>query len=397
MSLQSKNFGAVSCEPCKAFFRRNALKTTLICHYDNKCKIDSVTRKFCPKCRLDKCLAIGMRQDWLLNEEDREMKRLKILINKKRKNSSSNTHISDESIKSLPDTYYGHQILNTNNTTYNDILNEILEDNNISTDALSEQIRDIDSTVTNGFIDNIVDNSLNNSTNLPNNQQISINSNNSQIGYNVSNETIEKAVEFAYRVIPIARPLSECNTGFNEKETYLMNELMTCTQFMYTPKSNTNKYLDNMYDFHKSLNIKYDRCIRNVIKAVKGLSAFRDVCESDQISLLKYGCFEVTFLRSIMFFDYTNNSLKISMDQDHSIMSSIVMFNPDNPNLANRDYVKYLQLKYRSECEAKSRFLRLMNVITGLNVLREAQRKLIMEETPKTLIQPLLQEVFDDT
>ncbi|CAG2180235.1 unnamed protein product, partial [Oppiella nova] len=57
-----KNFGALSCEPCKAFFRRNALKETLKCHFNGNCKIDIITRKFCSKCRLDKCLAIGMRK-----------------------------------------------------------------------------------------------------------------------------------------------------------------------------------------------------------------------------------------------------------------------------------------------------------------------------------------------
>ncbi|CAG2162219.1 unnamed protein product [Oppiella nova] len=295
----------------------------LKCHFDNKCNIDSITRKFCSRCRLDKCLAIGMRRDWILNEEERELKKLKILANKKRRDSNQYNNTSDESTKSLidssPETSHGNQISNTNNNTNNDILYEILDDNSISADALSEQIMDIEST----------------------------------------------AVEFTVSVIPIARPLSECNTGFNERETYLLNELITTARCMVTPFSSNIKGLDNMYDFHQTFATKFDRCIRNITTFVKGLSTFRDIYCEDQILLLKYGCLEVIFLRSIKCFDYTDNVIKIPMDPDNQIMSSITLFNPDIPNLANRD------------------------------VIKEAQRKVTMEDTPKTLIPPLLQEIFD--
>ncbi|CAG2162608.1 unnamed protein product [Oppiella nova] len=301
-----KNFGAVSCEPCKAFFRRNALKNALKCHFDNKCKIDSITRKFCSRCRLDKCLAIGMRRDWILNEEEREMKKLKRLENKKWRdshnsaNNSSNTSITcDESPQSLIDssseTSHENHISNTNQTLNNDILYEILDDNNISADALSEQIRDIETTVTNDFIDNIVDNSFDKlNTSPPYVQQIAC--------YNVSNKTIEKAVEFAVSVIPIAQPLGQCTAGFNEKEIYLMNELMATLRRLGSPYSSNSRNLDNIYDYdyHQTATTKFDKCIRNVTKAMKGLTAFKNICCEDQISLLKYGCFDVIFLRSIM-------------------------------------------------------------------------------------------------
>ncbi|CAG2170721.1 unnamed protein product [Oppiella nova] len=311
-----KNFGAVSCEPCKAFFRRNALKNTLKCHLDNNCKLDQITRRFCSKCRLNKCLAVGMRRDLILNDEEREMKRLKILENKKKKDNSFNSN--DESLESLIDssqeTSLGNDISNTNNNTNNDILCEILDDNHFSADALNQQIMEIESTVSKDFIDNIVDNSFDNTIN---DQQIGVYNNcneiNSQSDYNVSNETIEKAVEFAVSVVPIARPLSECKTGFNVTEIYLLIEMKTCTKFLGAPMSTNIKSLDTMYDIHQSFTTKYDTSIRDQTKAVKWLSAFRNICCEDQISLLKYGCFDIIFLRSIMYFDYTDNTLKVPM------------------------------------------------------------------------------------
>lgn len=59
------NFDAVSCESCKAFFRRNAIRTKELkmCSYDDKCRMSPNTRKFCQKCRLRKCFEIGMNPD----------------------------------------------------------------------------------------------------------------------------------------------------------------------------------------------------------------------------------------------------------------------------------------------------------------------------------------------
>ncbi|XP_067938278.1 nuclear receptor subfamily 1 group I member 3-like isoform X3 [Watersipora subatra] len=64
------NFGAITCESCKAFFRRNAQKNKdLKCNFENACKIDEFTRKFCTACRLNKCFLVNMKKEWILDEE----------------------------------------------------------------------------------------------------------------------------------------------------------------------------------------------------------------------------------------------------------------------------------------------------------------------------------------
>ncbi|CAG2169272.1 unnamed protein product [Oppiella nova] len=55
------NFNVLSCVSCKAFFRRNAFREdSLLCPFVGKCNITLLTRKFCQKCRLNKCFASGM-------------------------------------------------------------------------------------------------------------------------------------------------------------------------------------------------------------------------------------------------------------------------------------------------------------------------------------------------
>ncbi|XP_013392883.1 vitamin D3 receptor [Lingula anatina] len=82
------NFGAITCESCKAFFRRNAQKSRpLKCNFDSNCTLDKFSRKFCTKCRLDKCLEMGMKKDWILNEE--QLKKRKKIAPRKRKSLES--------------------------------------------------------------------------------------------------------------------------------------------------------------------------------------------------------------------------------------------------------------------------------------------------------------------
>lgn len=84
------NFNAVTCESCKAFFRRNAFKEQrLKCLFENRCVIDRVTRRFCSKCRLLKCFQIGMKREWILTDEQKQIKRVKIMQNKKCKSLQS--------------------------------------------------------------------------------------------------------------------------------------------------------------------------------------------------------------------------------------------------------------------------------------------------------------------
>lgn len=98
------NFNAVTCESCKAFFRRNALSSKdFSCPFNDTCEITVVTRRFCQRCRLQKCFRIGMRKEYIMTEEDKLLKRKKVEQNRaKRKTRLSYTDI-DEQVKKEPD------------------------------------------------------------------------------------------------------------------------------------------------------------------------------------------------------------------------------------------------------------------------------------------------------
>ncbi|CAG2101262.1 unnamed protein product [Medioppia subpectinata] len=67
-NIQGRNFGAITCKPCKTFFRRNGLKDQpMNCPLNGKCIINPLTRQMCKKCRLDKCFALGMKKELIRN------------------------------------------------------------------------------------------------------------------------------------------------------------------------------------------------------------------------------------------------------------------------------------------------------------------------------------------
>ncbi|CAG2165733.1 unnamed protein product [Oppiella nova] len=115
------HFDALSCESCKAFFRRNAHKfNSRKCAFGDNCDINVLNRKFCQKCRLNKCFSVGMRKDWILNEEEKELRRKKIQENKiKRLNTTKQTErtVSPESVEEF-------MLYSTIN--FDSIINEIL-------------------------------------------------------------------------------------------------------------------------------------------------------------------------------------------------------------------------------------------------------------------------------
>lgn len=59
---KSFHFGGISCDSCKAFFRRsvqNEAYKNFHCPYEGKCEITITSRKCCQYCRFQKCLSIG--------------------------------------------------------------------------------------------------------------------------------------------------------------------------------------------------------------------------------------------------------------------------------------------------------------------------------------------------
>ncbi|CAG2115065.1 unnamed protein product, partial [Medioppia subpectinata] len=64
------------------------------------CVIDKTYRKLCRKCRLKKCFAVGMKKEWILNEEEKEWRRHTIETNRQLRRNGLKDTTYDNSITS---------------------------------------------------------------------------------------------------------------------------------------------------------------------------------------------------------------------------------------------------------------------------------------------------------
>ncbi|CAG2101271.1 unnamed protein product [Medioppia subpectinata] len=355
-----KNFDALSCESCKAFFRRTALKNIeLRCEFSDSCKIDVYTRRFCMKCRLRKCFEIGMKKEWILTSDAKKERKQKIELNKKRKQSvgsvgqssdSTMTSSPGSSSQSCDDSTAGLEIPDTFDALDLDLdLNLDLDIDEINTQITEiEKYIEVDEEVVDGNGDDDWD--------------------------EISDETYEKAVELEFSVLPIARPVTNHFT-FNELEANKLAELFSATSFFHekqTPFASQSLATTDQ-DLMNCMSFKFEQQIHRIIKMSKAFTAFNSIIEADKMTLIREGVLDLFCIRSVPLYDHVNKSLddekSVIFDLEAfkkmpinvyelyvkflnqickewesdpivlDLLTAIVLFNPDRPKIENKQFV----------------------------------------------------------
>ncbi|CAF0997215.1 unnamed protein product [Rotaria sordida] len=106
------NFDQISCESCKAFFRRNALhpiERTKCLNPRNilkglRCNIRYDVKQKCQRCRLLKCFESGMRKDFILTPEEKLSKQLRLEENRRIRSTQMNSNINNVQRKTTNET-----------------------------------------------------------------------------------------------------------------------------------------------------------------------------------------------------------------------------------------------------------------------------------------------------
>ncbi|CAG9862189.1 unnamed protein product [Phyllotreta striolata] len=490
------NFNAITCESCKAFFRRNALiQKSFKCPFSNQCEVTTITRRFCQKCRLDKCFAIGMCKDLIMSEQDKVAKRQKIEENRVRKQSMSKFKSSFKKVKREadfvePDSQLNSDLDNSSspaeaetNDKYHqvsssddvatfalknvlnssDVIDRMEKDNNFNcvlqsnpanTSGLNRSSLSCTTDSRSSSNDNNLDNS--NSNSLIDN--ISNVMNDVQSVHSYDRSPIEsilcEAIKLEFQAFSSISQIQSNSRELNDAERAKLNELIVANKAFLTPVDEEYEHLVGMSGFENAQQ-KVDGTpalvdvinlttiyVRRLIKMAKKIGAFRNMCQEDQVALLKGGCTEIMLLRSTMNYDskkqiwqipHSVENLRLNVDilklakgniyMDHDkfiktfcplwkddeniilILGMVLLFCPDRPKIVHQDVIKleqnayyYLLRRYLESihpgCEAKSTFLKLMQKLSELRKLNEELISVYLNINPSH-VEPLLIEIFD--
>ncbi|CAG2172125.1 unnamed protein product [Oppiella nova] len=249
---QGKNFNIISCQSCKQFFRRHAFKPTdSTCMFDHTCDINVHTRSFCIECRLDKCITMGMKREFIKIHKNYDRKRQKDSQKANKNKVSYNKTPSDHKLGYTSD-------MNSPDIHYTDITSHTKHTNDYRKHSTDSQTTDP--------------------------SELTSDSHSSE--------------ELSLSVIPVHRPLMDYRNQFNELEGKKLWELLTATQILNDRKTltyDTND--DKMNNSQEMAGNRFEYRFMSYIQMSKRLSAFNDLCENDRMALIKGGCFDLTTIR----------------------------------------------------------------------------------------------------
>ena len=118
-------------------------------------------------------------------------------------------------------------------------------------------------------------------------------------------------------VNPMVNPISELYADFNEIELNRLIELRRAARNAIDKPLNkiTNEYQQKVIDAFlknaitcedvvKLMAIYFEQNVQKSITFGKNLSAFKSLCENDQVALIKYGGIEICSIRSVRYFNF---------------------------------------------------------------------------------------------
>ncbi|CAG2172041.1 unnamed protein product [Oppiella nova] len=216
----------------------------------------------------------------------------------------------------------------------------------------------------------------------------------------IDDSVYDRAVELEFTLLPIARPVA--NTySFNELETNKLAELFNATSFFKeSAPTAVVSHIETEQQLGPVMSKLFEAQFHRVIQMSKSITTFNSINESDKITLIKGSALDMFNMRTVPYYSRTNQTWTIIL------LTAIVLFNPDRPNLEHKEFVKlqqntymyllqrYLAVRYQSQTESTLKFLKLLNCLKDLKVLSENLR-LSMENKDPDHVPPLMKEILN--
>ncbi|KAG7214639.1 hypothetical protein INR49_010531 [Caranx melampygus] len=337
------HYGVITCEGCKGFFRRSQQNNAMYsCSRQRNCLIDRTNRNRCQHCRLQKCLALGMSRDAVkfgrMSKKQRDSLYAEVQKHQKSQECVGSGGAGSTTL-SLP--------------REDGVCGGSGEDGE---EGLSRSYSSGGSSSTLSDLDDIA--ALPDLFDLP--------------------LTPEEASEYCNLELLGERITHSIVKSHLETCQYSAEDMKRFTWVQYTPEE--TRAFQN-----KSAEWMWQQCANHITNAIqyvvefaKRIAGFMDLCQNDQIILLKAGCLEVLLIRMCRAFNVNNSTIFFNgkfasaqffkalgcddlvsavfdlgkalcrlqlSDEEMALFSAAVLLSPDRPWLTEGQKVQKLQEK----------------------------------------------------
>ncbi|XP_050417545.1 nuclear hormone receptor HR96 [Patella vulgata] len=396
------NFNAISCESCKAFFRRNAHKT-IRGRCEGKCEVTIESRSFCKRCRQAKCFSVGMRRDMILNDHQKKARKQKIIINKLRRQG----HMPPEDTYSVGP---GDLPLWSKSQPDSQLISVKQENSNspsscsfpTSPEPIKYPAWAESQNVVKAAIESLNDRHRLVLEELLHAHEVScfLTGTSTSLKMNPSNpeEFVNIAEGFVRRIIKVAKNIESFKKLVKDDQICLLkgavvDVMMLRSAVNYDPQT-------------ESWSLSTVNCIKPDVTGAASPSTSNTTAESSRISasILKSGNAETQHL--FMTYSKFIKSLMTTIHGDLLILKVLIMmslYSADRGELVNRHMVHEIQEEYAEILqnytlfrfpEDKTLFARVVMKLTDLRNINEVHTKMLLKMKLDD-IEPLLLEIFD--
>uniref|UniRef100_A0A671KXJ7 Nuclear receptor ROR-beta-like n=1 Tax=Sinocyclocheilus anshuiensis TaxID=1608454 RepID=A0A671KXJ7_9TELE len=428
------HYGIITCEGCKGFFRRSQQNNAMYsCSRQRNCQIDRTNRNRCQHCRLQKCLALGMSRDAVKFGRMSKKQRDSLYAEVQR-----HQQLSQECLAGL-----GGGLAPRDREEMDE---DITHSRPYSSGGSSSTLSDLDdiATLPDGLLFDLpltpeetgeycalemlggVGGFGSAGSGSSSNQNISLDTKKKFV--HVLNFCLERITQNV-----VKSHLETCQYSTEELKKLIWN--------LYTPEETRSFQLKSAEWMWQQCALHITNAIQYVVEFAKRISGFMDLCQNDQIILLKAGCLEILLIRMCRAYNSSNNTmffdgkfaspqlfkalwcddlvnavfelakslsrLQLS-EEEMALFSAAVLLAPDRPWLTESQQVQKLQEKVyvalqhslhmnRATTEKLDKMvskLPQMKSICNLHIDKLEFFRLVHPETAYSF-PPLYREVFD--
>ncbi|XP_072701264.1 nuclear receptor ROR-beta-like isoform X2 [Ciconia boyciana] len=398
------HYGVITCEGCKGFFRRSQQNNaSYSCSRQRNCLIDRTNRNRCQHCRLQKCLALGMSRDAVkfgrMSKKQRDSLYAEVQKHQQSQEQSGGTKDEPEPLS------------------------------RVYTTSVSSGLSDLDdiSTLSDGLLFDFPLTPDGSSTYYNLDLLASAQPSPDQSSLDMADATLIKQESiyelmlepalFAHgaleggqlaadiSVLEIDRVAQNVVKSHLETCQYTTEELKRLAWSLYSPEEVRTLQSKSCEAMWQQCSLQISNAIQYVVEFAKRIDGFMELCQNDQIILLKAGCDDL--IGAVFELGRTLCRLQLS-DEELALFTAAVLLSPDRPWLTESKKVQKLQDKIyvalQHEIQKKHSTedklskmvskLPLMKTICNLHLDKLEFFRLLHPETAMNF-PPLYKEVFN--